>query len=157
MLQNRSSIVLLLFIRQLIKIMTIVKRSKYVFIDQDFFIETVTLWRLNYILYNVMEYLIIHHVLNFIYIFFIRFFIGKILRRFLRNKWLKCSKNTALKNIPIPQMRTHFQTNHIKISLCVTRQLNQSTNSSDKTMYKHVCTLRWEKMLVKASAMVSQY
>lgn len=54
-------------------------------------------------------------------------------------------------------MSTHFQTNHIKIPLCVTRQLNQSTNSFDKTMYKHVCTLRWEEMLVKASAMVNQY
>lgn len=32
--------------------------------------ETLTLWSLNYILYNVMEYLIIHDVLNFIYIFF---------------------------------------------------------------------------------------
>lgn len=105
-----------------------------------------------------MKYLIIRHVLNFIYIFFfIRLFIGKILRRLLRNKWLKSSKNTVLKNIPIPQMSTHFQTNHIKISLCVTRQLNQSTNSSDKTMYKHVCTLRWEKTLVKASAIVNQY
>lgn len=118
---------------------------------------TVTLWSLNYILYNLMKYLIIHHVLNFIYIFFISLFIGKILRRLLRNKWLKRSKNTVLKNIPIPQMSTHFQTNHIKIPFCVTRQLNQSTNSFDKTMYKHVCILRWEEMLVKASAMVNQY
>lgn len=35
LLQNRSSIVLLLFIRELIKIMTIVERSKHIFIDQD--------------------------------------------------------------------------------------------------------------------------